>query len=34
VASGEMHMLDCIDTASVQMSWWTQQGQKQLAPGR
>ena len=34
VATGEMHMSDVLDMTSIQMLWWTKEGEKQVAPGR
>ena len=32
IGAGEMSMDDSVDLSSVQMTWWTQQGPRQLAP--
>ena len=34
VAAGTMHMHDCLDLSTVQMTWWTKVGELQRAPGR
>ena len=32
IGAGEMSMDDSVDLSSVQMTWWSQQGPRQLAP--